>query len=129
VGPAWTCETDKNSLLLTTFTATLNGIEARGLLLPATPGAPEIVEDYTFAAGSERWHAAVASGAFVGDADMWLGNDWTFEGSTVVGSKTFSGRMIFRYLDDNAFRRDFEFKTNGRWRIYSVETCSRGLPQ
>ncbi len=127
-GDTWQCETEKNSNLATTFSQSPNALDARTVLLPQDPHLPTIAERYTFDESSGKWSAVVADGAFTGSAGVWSGDVWTFLGSTIVGRYRFPGKMIFTYLDDNAFRRDFELESKGSWQIYSVETCSRGLP-
>lgn len=124
---AWSCETWKNNGILTKFTAAKNRFTGVDLLLPAASGSPQVTESFAFDPRAHRWRAVVAGGVFSGVAGEWLGAGWTFEGSTVIKSTRSPGRMIFTYLDDNAFRRDFEVETDRRWRIYSVETCSRGV--
>lgn len=127
-GDTWQCETEKNSNLATTFSQSRSALDARTVLLPQDPRLPTIPEHYTFDDSSGKWSAVVADGAFTGSAGTWSSDVWTFLGSTVVGRYRFPGKMVFTYLDDNAFRRDFELESKGSWQIYSVETCSRGLP-
>jgi hypothetical protein len=128
-GNPWECETDHHVGLVSTFSApSPNRVDVRTTLRDGLAGKQHIDEAFVWDPLAARWRATVAGGAFVGSAPRWTGEAWTFSGSASTGGHTYDGRMVFTALGPNAFRRDFELERDGRWQIYSLETCSRDLP-
>jgi hypothetical protein len=130
LGDAWACETAHHADLVSNFTApAANKIAVRTTLEGAIAGNQHIDETFIWDPTAAMWRANVADGAFIGSSPRWIDDVWTFVGSVVTAGHKYPGHMVFTALGANAFRRDFEAQRNGRWRIYSLETCSRGLPE
>jgi hypothetical protein len=110
------------------FRRSKNTLDALTLTLPPAADSARLVEHYFFDVITVKWNATVAGDAFTGSAYPWSSSVWTFTGTSRVRDVRYPGQMLFTYLGENAFRRDFELESHGHWVIYSLETCSRGLP-
>ena len=70
-----------------------------------------------------------------GKADPWTADKWVFEGNMSLAGTSNSInysptriqdlRMIYSALGNDAFRREFEVRRDGRWVTFSASTCVR----
>jgi len=71
--------------------------------------------------------------AEAGTAGMWTAQKWFFDGT--INQKSASHvpeshrlRMIYTWLGDNAFQREFEVYQNGVWSTTTSSLCKRASP-
>jgi hypothetical protein len=62
-----------------------------------------------------------------GTASDWIGNRWVFEGSIADARRQMPERMVFTYLSDTEFEREFDVYQNGEWVRTSASTCTRAI--
>jgi hypothetical protein len=88
-------------------------------------------ETYRFEHDALLWRVKLSDGSIVATAPPWIGLTWTFTGSAKGDDRKPIGfRMIYTYLGQNVFRRDFErLDDAGAWNVYAGETCRRAFAQ
>ena len=126
-GSPWRCETIAGSTETQVYNRSGDGgaIEMLDLLTLRNGRSYRLRESYRFDAPSGMWTVSIGEGTFSATAPRWTTDKWIFRGEQVDSGRQQSVRLVFTYLDDFVFRRDFQALHDRSWATYAAETCSR----
>jgi len=137
----WSCESIRHSLGTWTFTRNADGSLSMKNLFRTEDGLSGEFDDvYRLDSNSGQWEWTSLQPTRPGfresgTAAPWTADKWIFEGQlTLVAPEdsvnffptvTRRLRMVYTTLGDLAFRREFEYRREGRWVTDSASTCKR----
>jgi hypothetical protein len=127
-GPVWLCLTFDGTKLKHFYKSGDGGSEFTVTTQYRLPGraATQTHEEYRFQPRTGLWIASVGQSTIVAQAPPWIGDTWSFDGTSFDRGKRVGIRMIYSYLGPDAFRRDFERANDfGSYDVYAGETCRR----
>ncbi len=131
IGGSWSCMSFGGTPLYHRYTHSDDGnsIDVATTFVLPEHKIGKAKETYRFKRATLLWLAKLADGSIVASAPPWIGVTWTFTGSARGEDKRVSGfRMIYTWLGENVFRRDFERPDDvGSWSVYAGETCRRAV--
>ncbi len=84
-----------------------------------------IDELYRFDPVKKAWTTMTSGDAYAGVAGRWLSDKWVFVGDMPLGGRRVPVEMIYSWLGDRAFRRDFIRVQNQARATFAAETCQR----
>jgi hypothetical protein len=133
---AWSCQTAAGSNATMTFVRQTDGSIATRDVFTASSGASgEFDEVYRFVAPAQYWSwVATLQGRSdfkeAATAGMWTAEKWFFDGTVTQrphahDTETHRIRMIYTWISDSSFEREFERYDAGVWRTTSSSVCRR----
>jgi hypothetical protein len=135
----WTCQTSAASSATMTFARQSDGSIAMRNVFSADGGASgEFDEVYRLVTPAQYWSwVATLQGRpdfkEAATAGMWTAQKWFFDGTVTQrphphDTETHRIRMIYTWISDTSFEREFEIYENGIWRMTSSSVCRRKGP-
>jgi hypothetical protein len=133
---AWTCQSAGGATSSMTFVRQSDGsVSMRNRFTNHGGPTSEFDEVYRFVTPAQYWSwTATLSGRpdfkEAANAGMWTAQKWFFDGTVTQrphpqDTETHRIRMIYTWISDSSFEREFEIYELGVWKTTSTSVCRR----
>jgi hypothetical protein len=132
----WNCQTSAGSSATLTFTRQDDGsISMRNVFTGFNAGSGEFDETYRLMTPAQYWMWTATSPNHpdvkeAGTAGMWTATSWFFDGTVTRlphshDTDTHRIRMIYTWISNAAFEREFELYDGSVWKTTSSSVCRK----